>query len=620
MEALDAQQLKDELGNRAKDIIANGLNLVENREKKVICPLHSEKTPSMSWYKEGYLWNCFGCKGNIDIYRYYTEFENMTFPEAVKKVGDILGKEVVAKPIKAKKSSFVLPECTLKDLSNQAIEYMATRKITKETLDHWEVKQTYWGGKENFVFQYFNENNVREFITFREIKKGGRKGGCLGDTKAILWGMWHIDKTKPLVITEGQPDAMAVWQSGYKNVVSVPMGANNFKWVDYNWDWLQGIPEFIVWADNDDGEGMAMANNIKMKLTNVKIIQSENRKDANEVLFYDGVEKVVQLIQDAINLKPKGLVDLSEVSYKSESEKQYSGIETGFYEYDSYVEDWKLGEITVILGRNGEGKTTFISQIMAHLLEKKVKTFLYSGEMSEMKIQEWLYRQIVGANENYLISVKGKYKTKLVPKPEVLIKIKQWHKNTLYLYDRNEKEVLGDLDKFFEVMKVASKRFGVKLFVIDNLMAILEENADSLYSDQANFVQRCRFFVNDYDAHIVLLTHPNKEKKEIKKGSVANLEKTDISGSYNISNKADNIIAVERLWDDDRDCDAVITSLKDRTVGQRKQIKYWFDMKTLRFYNNITPRAKDYSWDKKEEEKEAFEEFNFTEKPEDCPF
>ncbi|MDQ4682060.1 hypothetical protein, partial [Stenotrophomonas maltophilia group sp. RNC7] len=93
-------------------------------------------------------------------------------------------------------------------------------------------------------------------------------------------------------------------------------------------------------------------------------------------------------------------------------------------------------------------------------------------------------------------------------------------------------------------------------------MSILEENADSLFSDQANFVQRCKDFAIDNWVHVVLLAHPNKEKKELKDKEIGNLEKTDISGSNNIPNKADNIISVERIWGDNREFDALITSLK----------------------------------------------------------
>lgn len=594
---VDAQELKLELGTRAKDIIADGIGLIGNRNKKVLCPLHNDTNPSMSWFEKGLMWRCNACNENIDIYKYYTDFEHLDFVQAVNRVGDILGKQVQqAQPIKAVKEEFVLPNIKTKELEMPFIDYMAERKITKETLDHWKVKQRNWNGNDVYVFQYFNENNKLEYVTYRGLGKGAIKGGCEAKTKSILWGMWNIDKSKPLVITEGQPDAMVVWQCGYENVVSVPNGANNLLWIDHCWEWLQGISEFIVFADNDT-KGLEMANKIKSRLKNVKIVQAQ-RKDPNEVLFYEGPEEVKKIIDSAINEMPIGLLDLAHVEYKTAMEQVESGIETGFYEYDSHVEDWKLGELTVMFGRNGEGKTTFISQIISHSIEKDVKTFLYSGEMSEMKIQDWLYRQMIGNNKENLRTIITKYKDKIEPKPEVIKKIKEWHEGRLYLYDRNEREITGDLNKFFDVMELAAKRYGVRLFVIDNLMSILEENADSLYSDQANFVQRCKNFAINNNVHIVLLAHPNKEKEEIAKSNKGNLEKTDISGSNNIPNKADNIISVERLWGEDRECDAIVTSLKDRESGQRKQMKFFFSQNTLRFYNNITSENRIYGWDK----------------------
>ena len=54
------------------------------------------------------------------------------------------------------------------------------------------------------------------YVSYRGCGKGAIKGGCEPNTKPILWGIQHIDKDKPLVITEGQPDAMAVYEAGYK--------------------------------------------------------------------------------------------------------------------------------------------------------------------------------------------------------------------------------------------------------------------------------------------------------------------------------------------------------------------------------------------------------------------
>lgn len=615
---LDAEQLKLELGVRAKNIIANGVGIVQGKGDKVLCPLHSDKNPSMSWFNKGLMWRCHACQGKIDIYDYYQKYERMNFREAVDKVANILGREEV-EPIRVVKEEYALPNIKTVELTKPFVDYMGLRQIKKETLDHWKVKQRKWSGNDVYVFPYYNQDNKLEYVSYRGLGKGAIKGGCEPNTKPILWGMNNIDKNKPLVITEGQPDAMVVWQSGYKNVVSVPNGSNNLKWLDTCWEWLKGIKEFIVWADNDR-PGLKMADDIKAKLNNVKVIVAKE-KDANEVLFHHGPQKVKQYIDEAIKETPEGLLDLSQVEYKSAMAQSDNGIETGFYEYDYHVEDWKPTELTVIFGRNGEGKTTYVSQIIAHCIEKKQNTFLYSGEMSDDKIQDWLYRQMVGNNKDNLRTIVTKYKDKVEPKPDVIKRIKKWHEGKLFIYDRNEREITGNIEKFFDVMEIAAKRYGVRLFVIDNLMAILEENADSLYSDQANFVQRCKNFAITNKVHVVLVAHPNKEKKEIRNGIDGNLDKTDISGSNNIPNKADNIIAVERLWGPDVDCDAIVTSLKDRNTGQRKQMRFFFSSETLRFYNNTTKENRRYSWELDESTRDQVpEQLELIKQPSDFPF
>jgi twinkle protein len=602
MDTNQANQAKEILGVKAKRIIADGLRFKINKSGKVCCPIHADKEPSMSWFNNGLMWRCHACNENIDIYRYYTEFEKMSFTDAVKNVCEMVGVIDNKTNNFTQAKTFILPQIELRELSQEAIDLMEVRKINKETLDAWKVKESDWKNEKVYVFQYF-DGEQREYVSYRQVKKGGFKGGCEYNTKSILWGMWHVDKTKPLVITEGQPDAMVVWQSGYKNVVSVPSGSSNFAWVDNCWEWLKDVKEIIVFADNDKA-GLKFADEVKTKFANVKIVVSENRKDANEVLFYDGAEKVLRLITDAIKKMPNGLIDVSELDYKSLLEQKDNAIETGFFEYDSHVEDWKEEELTVVVGRNGEGKTTFMSQVIAHCLEKKVKTFLYSGEMSDNKIQSWLYRQLIGNHSEYLYDVQTKYKIKTEINADALRKIKEWHRDTLYLFDRNATDVAKDMNSFFELMELAAKRYSVKLFIIDNLMSKLEERADSLNSDQANFVQRCKDFVINNKCHLVLLVHPNKGKEEIKAGVNPNIEKTDISGTNNIANKADNIISIERNWNEEREYDAVITSLKDRETGERKAIKYCFSKRTLRFYNDTTKEEKVYGWMKKDEEPE----------------
>jgi len=129
-------------------------------------------------------------------------------------------------------------------------------------------------------------------------------------------------------------------------------------------------------------------------------------------------------------------------------------------------------------------------------------------------------------------------------------------------------------------------------------MTVMEENAENLYSDQANFVQKCKDFAVKNNCHLILVAHPNKSKQELEEEALkGNLEKTDISGSNNIPNKADNIISVERLFGENRPCDAIITVLKDREEGQRKVVQYNFSKNSKRFYNENTLETEVYGWE-----------------------
>ena len=595
----EIQEYKQRLGNRAKDIILSGTNRVEKKGLiNCLSSTHQDKKPSMSWYDEGNCFKCFSCDYTVDIYKYYTEHEKMTFGEAVDSVKELIGEYKHVFNV-APKVKYNKPNILTTDISPNGLAYMLKRKISKETLYAWKVRETIYKGEPNYVFQYFL-NGELEYVTYRVQHKATQssdKGGCEKNTKSILWGMDHIDKSKPIVITEGQIDAMSVYQSGYKNVVSIPAGANNMKWIDNCWEWLQECTEFILWKDNDEA-GSQCEKAIKTRLKNVKVVYSEDCKDANELLYKFGKDTVMEIVNEGLKMQVKGILNVSEIEYKKRDNDK-SGIETGFYDYDRHVKDWKEQEITIIFGRDNEGKTTIVSQIIAHNLQNKVKTFLYSGEMSSYKIQNWMYRQLIGVNSKHLETIHTKYGIDVEIKDSAIRKIKEWHRDIFYLFDSHEYEIMKDLNKFFDLLAIAATRYGVKLFFVDNLMSALQENAESLNSDQSNFVQECKNFAIKYNVHVVLLAHPNKIKGEVYTDE-GNLTKRDIAGSKNISNKADNVISIERNWseEENKECDLIFTSQKDRETGQRKVIKYKFSPRTLRFYNKNTKEDFIYSWDK----------------------
>lgn len=298
------------------------------------------------------------------------------------------------------------------------------------------------------------------------------------------------------------------------------------------------------------------------------------------------------------------LIDISNSEYISIEDVMKNTIETGFKDYDTHVFDLKPGEITIVFGKDGEGKSTVASQIIAHHINRGKMAYLFSGELSNNKIQDWLYKQVAGNNREYYRKINTKYGTVFELKPNIINSIKAWHKYKLWVHDHNLENHDGHV--IFDDIEIGAKT-GIDLFVIDNVMTAFDADANTQYADQSNFIQKCKNYAIKYNVHIIIVAHPRKTDGEIEIGDTkGKLHKEDISGSKNISNKADNIIAIERIWKNNinPDCqggpDMLMTSLKDRWRGQRKVFEYYFHKSSLRFYNDTTKSDIKFGWELKE--------------------
>ncbi len=59
-----------------------------------LCPFHSEKTPSFSVSPDKHIFHCFGCGKGGGVIRFVMEMENLSFPEAVRKLAARAGLEM----------------------------------------------------------------------------------------------------------------------------------------------------------------------------------------------------------------------------------------------------------------------------------------------------------------------------------------------------------------------------------------------------------------------------------------------------------------------------------------------------------------------------------------------
>src|SRR4051794_25074268 len=53
-----------------------------------LCPFHKEKSPSFNVNPQRQIFHCFGCHKGGDVFRFVQEYENLSFPEAVRRLAE----------------------------------------------------------------------------------------------------------------------------------------------------------------------------------------------------------------------------------------------------------------------------------------------------------------------------------------------------------------------------------------------------------------------------------------------------------------------------------------------------------------------------------------------------
>src|SRR5574337_1797816 len=56
-----------------------------------LCPFHQEKTPSFAVHPTKQIFHCFGCGVGGDVFKFVMLLENLTFPEALRRIAEKVG-------------------------------------------------------------------------------------------------------------------------------------------------------------------------------------------------------------------------------------------------------------------------------------------------------------------------------------------------------------------------------------------------------------------------------------------------------------------------------------------------------------------------------------------------
>lgn len=456
--------------------------------------------------------------------------------------------------------------------NDPALAYLKERGISAETAKKYELAAQK-DHESTLAFLFRDEEGEIQMVKYRnmEFVKGvtaGNKEWCAKNCKPILFGMYQCESRGRLVITEGQMDSLSVAEAGIQNAVSVPTGANGFTWVPHCWDFMQKFQEIVVFGDYEKGT-VTLAAEISARWPDkTKVVRTEDYqdcKDANEILQKYGQEAIRKAVENAQGATDKRIKPMTEV--KSVDIMAMKTLSTGIKSLDKVLSGGlRIGQLIILTGRRGEGKSTLGSMIGVHAMHQGFNCFFYSGELMDFYFRNWMDRQILGKEMS--VTDDNEYDR---------LRLNQFYADKAYIYDNTLVET-DEIEDIPGTIEIAIRQQGCEFILVDNLMTAIDPDNEDLYRAQSKFVGQLATLAKKYSVIIMLIAHPRKSNNA--------LGNDDVSGSADITNKADIVMVYGRQKDTEDEDLRELRITKNRLTGkltkEKEPIKLVYDQASKR--------------------------------------
>ena len=428
--------------NNIVDIIGGYVRLQKKGSSYFgLCPFHNEKSPSFSVSPNKQMYYCFGCGAGGNVFTFIMEYENQTFPEAVKILADRAGialpeAELTEEQKRERNKRQQLLEINKTaanyfyyqlngDQGQQAREYLENRRLSKETQIHFGLG--YASKYSNDLYLYLKKKGYQDqilketgLLTYDEkrgahdkfwnrvmfpimdvnnrvIGFGGRVMGdgtpkylnspetMLFDKSRNLYGLNYARTSrKPyMIICEGYMDVIAMHQAGFTNAVA-SLGT---AFTAQHSVLLKRYTQEVRLAYDSDGAGQKAALRaipiLKSAGINVRVIHMDPYKDPDEFIKNLGTEAFQERI-DAAESSFMFEISVLEKNYKqSDPEGRASFMKAMARRLLEFPQELERNiYIDAIAGRYG---------IASEELKRMVNSF--GASMSREQVEAAIYQQ-----------------------------------------------------------------------------------------------------------------------------------------------------------------------------------------------------------------------------------
>lgn len=329
-----------------------------------------------------------------------------------------------------------------------------------------------------------------------------------------------------------------------------------------------------------------------------------DKKDYQEFQYKHryNIQQKVEPIKPLEETVEKGKVWLKMSDIKKPAFSFADYIPSGITDLDRRGVGFKRGMVSVWTGKRGCGKSSLLNMLILNSAQKGYKSALWTGELTCDTAKTWLYLQAAGKQYN-----ERQYGTDYYSTPDhISAKIDGWIDKYFWLFNNKYGENFAQIEDQIRKLKESED---IDVVLLDNLMVLdLRSLDENKYDRQSVLLQKLTDLAKELNIHIHLVAHPHK--------SLAYIQVDNISGSGDISNKADNVFVLSRVDTGFRSvaeeylgkivyqdvinsgCSNIIEVGKFRSKGtlMGMVIKLWFEEESNRLKNNIAEQVR-YGWE-----------------------
>ena len=321
-----------------------------------VCPFHQDHSPSMSVSKEKQMFKCFSCGAAGNVFKFVSDYENISFIEAVAKVaskvgipltitGDYKPKEKFQKEYDVMNLATLFFQNNLNtSLGTKAKEYLSKRGLNEEMVKVFDIGLAL---DKNTLYQFLNKKKIapEDMVSLGLVNQSGltyhdvfvnriifpihdASSHVVGFTGRVYDGdytpkylnsketsifrkgnilfNYHrardaIRTQKKVIMVEGNMDAIRMYVSGLQNTIAL-MGTSLTTEQVVLLQKLR-VPVLLMFDNDEAGKTATMKNGqilIDAGIT-VEVVRLHGAKDPDEYILSNGIQAMKDNIEHPLS-------------------------------------------------------------------------------------------------------------------------------------------------------------------------------------------------------------------------------------------------------------------------------------------------------------------------------